>query len=904
LTPFFATMRLLFILALSLIGFVPMRAQSQTVLEKEMSISFTRKPLDAALEDLAKLAQLDLVYSNSLLPVKTITGSWVRTPVRKILSDLLANTNLSYRWSNGQLVLVKNTEQIVNSTLQSPRPIRISGYIESQTSGERLIQATIYDVQSGLGALSNEFGFYSLSLPPGVVQLQISYLGQTPISLPLKLSRDTFLTFKLKDRLLLDSVVVRGEGSRSRLQGEDFYGNGLDLSQIDKMPKMAGENDLVRAIQLMPGVQAGPDGIGGFFVRGGEAGQNLVIIDDVPMYNTNHAAGVLSIFNSDIIKSAELLKGAFPARYAGRLSSVLDIRTRDGNKHFWEGSGSIGLVSSRLTLEGPIVKDKSSLLLSGRFSTLNWLMKPYSQNYKAGHNEKGETGYKFYDFNAKFNAELSPRNRIYLSFFRGLDRFSNGGAQEDTLLLRDQAGFLGAYRLYSSYQEFLTWRNTGGAFRWNRMHNNKLFSNTTLTFSELRVEIGSSSRDTLRLLSPNGWYSYSTFDGGYRSRIQDFGLRSDFHWSLSPQHYVRFGGRVQQNIFVPGIREYSEEFRDEIEGRDPVSRRIRTQGWSLYAEDEWRPNDDLRIDYGLNWSAWAVDGKLHSSMEPRIAAYYRLGERNRLKASFSRMAQFLHLLTGANIGLPTDLWVPSTGAIRPGVAWQSTLGYDQKIGETWEMGVELYHKNMQNLISYSEGAGFLDDWERNVTVGEGEATGLDFSLRKSGKKVSGFASYSFANTERTFPKINLGRPYPFRYDHRHDLKINAQLKASSKVDFSATWVYGSGLAFSSPQSKFTFLIPGETPNPIDVTTFGPKNGRRMPPYHRLDLAANFHFGQNKKIRHDLQISVYNAYNRRNPLYYKIVNRPVAGTNGNSRENEVVSVYLLPILPGFSYVVGF
>jgi hypothetical protein len=515
-------------------------------LEDRVSIAFKQQPIADALRQLILQTKIDLLFSNDKIPKRNINLSFQDTPVKAIIHKLLENTGLTYQWINGQIVLIKDLAEISHSR----RRYVVSGFIENSNSGERLISATVYSVKNQIGALTNGFGYFSLTLPEGETDLTVSYLGCQPLINHLNLLKDTVVTFQMITDLTLDEYTLvdgfPGQSSNSQ----------LELAQVGRIPKFAGETDLIRALHLLPGVQTGADGIGGIYVRGGEAGHNLVIIDDVPVYNFNHGAGLLSLFNTSTIKSAELLKGAFPARYSGRLASVLDVRTRDGNKNYWEGSAEVGLVASRLTVEGPFSKGKGSILLSGRFSFLNGYLQPAAQQFKIGRGEDGTSSYRFYDFNAKVSYELSPKDKIYLSYYRGMDRYDNSGMRRDSFqFLANQLNH--RYNHFSSYTENLFWENIGSALRWNRVINKRLFVNTTATYSQLKVEVGFDTRDSFKVLSPKWYYQYEWDYGQYRSSIKGYSLRSDFQWSLSPQNIVRFGINTQFNTFQPGAKEFN-----------------------------------------------------------------------------------------------------------------------------------------------------------------------------------------------------------------------------------------------------------------------------------------------------------------------------------------------------------
>ncbi len=872
--------------------------RAQEALDRIVSITFEDQSPAKALQQLRRSYDLNIVFSDSQLPKRnSFPLVFKRQSIRNVLNAILANTGFAYQSDPAGIIITR-----VMLTPKIRSRYTIQGIVEIGGSAETLMGTNIFAINHDEGTHSNEQGIFSLTLPQGRTRIGISFIGFHTDTLTINLQRDTFLRIVMhRESQQIEGVVIP---AAMQSEGMSIGKYSFDLDQLQRMPKIGGETDLIRAVQMLPGVQSGPDGVGGVFIRGGEAGHNLVIIDDVPIYNFNHAAGVFSVFNTSIVKSAELLKGAFPARYAGRLSSVLDVRMRDGNKEFWTASGELGLVSGRLTLEGPIVKNKSSLLLAGRASLLNWMLKPYSQHYKSRKGEKGQSNYNFYDFNAKFNIELSEKDRLFFSFYRGQDHFGNTGDSQDTLSFLVDDRFK-VYRFRNVYREKLYWTNTGSSLRWSHILGKKLFSNTTFTYSQLNVNITTASSDTVNILSDASPQTHFDADyGRYLSSIRDFGARSDFHWDIAPGNKVRFGLRVQHNHFVPGIQEYDDDFQEYISPDGKISRRVHTTGWAFYLENERRLlSRRLYLNYGLNWSGWNVDQRNYFILEPRLALSYLLSDSTYLEASVSRMSQFLHLLSGTNLGLPTDLWVPSTGEIGPELAWQYTLGFRKNLKYGWNIALEGYYKEMKNLVNYSEGADFLDDWEKNITIGSGRAFGLDLMLRKNNRILDAYIAYSLGRTDRVFPKINLGERYPFKYDHRHDLKIWSDFRFSSKIDLSASWTFSSGLATNIPLDAFTVEIPGVSP-PVTVIDYGPKNSQRLPAYHRFDLGLNFHFVSSKGPQHHMQVGAYNVYSRRNPLYYQLRTVFIVENGQLKKDTKLVGVHLLPFLPSINYSVKF
>ncbi len=878
-------------------------AFSQTVLEERITVVVRDLSLEDALVLLARRAGVGIAYSSEVLPKKVVSLNFRNTPLQRILDNLLADTFLTYRRIGRQIVIVESTPP------PPPRSYTVSGFLEDADTGEPLIAASIFDLESKRGAVTNEYGFFSLSLPPGEAQLSFSYLGyQTEIKF-LQLSGDRKLRVSLPPtQLTATEVIVVADDelppAERRAVNDDF----ITAAQIEHLPSLGGESDLIRTTHLLPGVQTGADGVGGIHVRGGNPGQNLILIDGVPVYNVLHAAGVLSVFNTNAVRSAKLIKGGFPARYGGRLSSVLDVRTKEGNKKEMGGSFDLGLLSARFSLEGPIVTDKSSFFVSGRWSFLDQYIQPVTRDLKTERNEDGAISYQFYDLNAKFNYAFSDRDKIYLSYYRGSDAFLNDGESSENINVRlPSTGEELVFRYDRSFGEGSDWGNNVSALRWNHLFSNKLFANTTLTFSQLAVDVNYRTVDSLVLLNDDTTIVKALDFSRYRSGIRDLGARVDFDYLPNSNHYVRFGAGLTRHRFTPGalILEGSTITPDEGQFLEEQlsSDLIATTEYNLYLEDEWTVNRRLSLNIGAHLAGWSVGGRSYFAPQPRLSAYWKAGKNLGLRAAVSKMTQFLHLLSNSGYGLPTDLWVPSTVEIGPQHALQGEIGMDYDWAGTVKFSADAYYKHMHDLLTYTEGANFLNDWENNVTVGEGRGYGLEFLLKKYRGKTRGWIGYALARADRRFDRVNGGLRYPFRFDHRHDLKVVLTHRFTSWLEFSANWVFSSGLAYSLPLEAYSFVLPDETDPPVTVFDFGEKNRFRLPSYHRLDATFNLTF-QAKEAEHQIQVGGYNVYARKNPLYYSLRSSFVNVDGALQQQNEFVQVWLLPFLPVLNYSVKF
>ena len=762
----------------------------------------------------------------------------------------------------------------------------ISGYITDGSSGEPLISANVFESRLGVGAVSNVYGFYSLTVESrDSAVLLFSYIGYQPQEVRAPLSANTTLNIALQPFVELATVEVRADRSERIEQRTQMGRMEVPVEQIKRMPALLGEVDVLKSLQLLPGVQSGGEGQNGLYVRGGSPDQNLVLLDGVPVYNVSHVLGIFSVFNADAIKNVTLTKGGFPARYGGRLSSVLEINMKEGNSKEFHGEGSVGLISSKLTLEGPIIKDKTSFLISARRTYADLIFKPIIKAVQPP-DEKLDIALYFYDFNAKIQHKFNDRHRLYLSAYSGADVFQTTFREQD-----------------DAFSGGLDWGNLISAARWNWQITPRLFANTTLTYSRYKIDILSSQESKF-----DG--ETEKFSAKYISGIEDIGGKIDFDFIPNPRHYIRFGGGATNHTYNPGALALKEQSGgttniDTLLG----SRKAFSTEYFLYVEDDFSLGD-LKINAGLHASAFDVEGKLYTSLQPRLGLRYLMKNKLSLKAGFSTMAQYINLLTSEALSLPTDLWVPSTRRVLPQQAWQISAGAARTFWDEFEFSLEGYYKKMNNVISFKEGASFLfgieNDWQDKVTQGVGESYGLEFFFQKKTGKTTGWIGYTLSWNWRQFDEINSGQPYPFRYDRRHDLSVVVNHDFSKRVGFSAAWVYGTGNAVTLN----TFRYPNHLEQGIDffgdpfeyvsdVESGGERNAFRMRDYHRLDLSVELR-KQRPKWESKWVLGVYNAYWRRNPYFM---------TTGTETENGVSrrvfrEVSILPIIPSVSYQFKF
>ncbi|MCE6990797.1 TonB-dependent receptor [Dyadobacter sp. CY323] len=786
---------------------------------------------------------------------------------------------------------------LVSIIASAQERITISGFVKEEGSQEQLPGVNVYLAGTPYGAVTNTYGFYSLTVPVSdSATISFSFVGYEKTDHKLSLQKNASLSIFLKTINQLEEVVV------SARRQEDYVSRNVQMSQIEipiaqlkKVPAFFGEKDVLRILQLMPGVQKGTEGQTGLYVRGGGPDQNLIILDDAVVYNANHLFGFFSIFNSDALKSVELTKGGFPARYGGRLSSVLEMNMKEGSKDKLHGEGGIGLISSRLTLEGPISKGKSSFLISGRRTYIDVLASPLIAQSQKGDDSQVKPGYYFYDLNAKMNYDLGPKDKLYVSGYFGRDKFH---AREKSSDSETRAG--------------LDWGNATATMRWNHLLNQKLFVNTSFIFSKFNFGVSSYSKEF------GDGATDDEFSLEYSSKIRDFGLKTDFDFYPSPKHAVRFGAQATLHKFVPSALAIEGSFID-----NPIERSVtpvNTLETGIYIEDTWQALDALKINGGMRLSTFQTESKTYMRPEPRISAALRLARDFSFKASYARMNQYVHLLSNTGLGLPTDLWVPTTDRVAPQQSQQVAAGFAKDLERpALTLTLEGYYKKMNHILNYKEGSSFLSingenaselSWEDNVTSGKGWSYGAEFLVQKKTGRLSGWVGYTLSWTRWQFPELNFGETFFPRYDRRHDLSIVGIYEISKRITVSSTWVYGTGNALTLPVSTYkgvsdnlmTRINPNGKPvigwNGPTVSEFGQKNSFRAEPFHRMDFSIQFH--KNKK-RHERtwEFGVYNVYNRRNPFFYDLSDETIG--NGTSTSKRTLKRYsLFPVLPYFSY----
>ena len=787
---------------------------------------------------------------------------------------------------------------ILLSCLSHAQKFTISGYIKDAETGESLIGATLIHPKTSSGSSANTHGFYSLTLPKDSITLLYSYVGYQPTTIRFFLRRDTVITINLQSSTVLNEVVISGTKADPIHESTKMSTLSVPIEQIKALPAFMGETDILKILQLMPGVQSGNEGSTGLYVRGGGPDQNLMLLDGVPIYNASHLFGFFSVFNADAINHVELIKGGFPARYGGRLSSVIDINMKEGNMKKVKGEGSIGLISSKVTVEGPIIKDRTSFIVSARRTYIDILAQPIIRSQARKQGSQASGGYYFYDLNLKLNHIINPGNRIFLSTYFGDDKAYAKSKYTDRYDTTTR----------SSNDEFsLKWGNVITAARWNHVFGPKLFSNVTATYSRYLFDIAQQYKETRSTPNLPEEITYSGIK--YHSGIRDWAAKIDFDYLPNPDHFIRFGVNNIWHQFSPGVL----AFRSSIDGDTTVGAKV-TSAYeaAAYVEDDWKISKRFKINAGVHASAFAVENEWYYSVQPRISSRLLLTDDLSFKASYSSMTQFIHLLSNVGIGLPTDLWVPSTARIKPQQANQVAIGFAKTYKSQYEFSLEGYYKKMTNLIEYKDGASYFDiegDWQDKVaTNGQGKSYGAEVLVQKKTGAVTGWVGYTLSKAVRQFDELNFGKEYPYRYDRRHDVSVALTHEWNKRMDFSMVWVYGTGNSVTLPIATYQatsnnlnsrFSSYGNDEN----VYYGDRNSFRMRSYHRLDLS--FSWWKDKKWgQRKWTFGLYNAYSRLNPFFINLEYNYQNNPQGQGLSKQFIQYSLFPVIPSVTYSFKF
>lgn len=751
----------------------------------------------------------------------------------------------------------------------------LSGIICDSLSQESLVAVVIAEKSKNIFTSCNEYGFYSISLPKGKNILDIVLLGYKKKTIDINISKTTALNINLVQKdINLQQIIVKAENPEL-----NWY--NLPMAKINKMPVIGGETDVLKTLQLTPGVTSGNEGSASLNVRGGSPDQNLYLLDGIPVYNVNHVFGFFSVFNTDALKSVKLIKGGMPAEYHGRASSVVDIYMKEGNMKKMHGNFTIGLISSKILLEAPVIKNKSSFMITARRSYIDLLFRPISKAIA----DNAVTGYYFYDINAKWNFKFSDKSRLYLSFYGGKDYGFVENDEKNNIETKIKT------------KQEIKWGNTTGAIRWMKILGSKISINNTLYYTKFKYNSANNylMQDKIDNETITKQYNLNTGSG-----IEDFGYKLNIDYFMSSINKMKIGLTATQKNFFPSFR--SEQFFDNSSLKDTIvknkqinSKNIIAYEYSIYVQDNLKLGR-LNTTFGINANTFYVNEKLYYFFEPRINLIYNITKNINIQTSYSQTHQYLHLLTNASLGMPTNIWVPATENLKPISAEIFDAGCNIKLHQNITIGLSAYYKTLNNLLKYKQGTYFLDvkiDWQDKVTVGSGKAYGIEFYAQKSNGKISGQISYTYSRSFRTFENISSGNEFPYIYDRPHNFNIQMEYHINKKFLITSNWILMSGQNMTYGYEQFVIDNIGEFNESVLYSYISSYNNIRLPIYHRLDIAFSY-TKKRKKTSRIWYFGIYNIYNRLNPFYME----------QSANRNTLTGVSFAPITPFVSYSIKF
>ncbi len=760
----------------------------------------------------------------------------------------------------------------------------LSGYVKDAKTGEEIIGATVYVEELKNGTVTNVYGFYSLTLAAGTYTLSYSFVGYGTLTQTFSLSSNTQFNAAIEEMgKELEEITVSGEKDEERnVRSVTMSRDEIKIAQVKKLPALMGEPDIIKNVQIQPGVISAGEGTSAYFVRGGSADQNMILLDEAPVYDPSHLFGLFSVFNADVLKNSELYKGGIPAKFGGRLSSFLDVRTKDGNNQQLSGSFGLGAMASRAMLEGPLFSDKASFIVSGRRSYVDLITRLAGDPQDVA----------FYDLNAKINWKPTNKDRFFVSAYLGRDNFGFPGG-----------GSFG-------------WGNNTATFRWNHLFSDRLFSNTTVVYSNFDYALG--VKDEVQGFN-------------WKAGLQELALKQDMSFFVSPTNEISFGLHATYHRFSPGhIKPEAERpLFTELE-----LDRMHAIDYAVYAGHEFQVGSRLSVQYGLRLSVFQntgegtlkeyadkrdnvdpqVVGERHYGMfepiktfvnpEPRLGLRYGLNENSALKASYHRMVQYIHLISNSTVPIPFNTWAPSSPYLDPQVADQVAVGYFRNFQDnTYELSVEAYLKDMRNVTDFADNAQlfFNENIATEYRQGMSDSYGLEFKLSKNKGRLTGFAGYTWSRTERTVPGVNNGKAFLADYDRRHVFNVSGVYELGKRTSIGATWAYYTGRPITLPAGRY--VVDG-----YNVNYYTERNGYKLPDFHRLDISLTLDGKKNstRKWKSSTVFAIYNVYNRKNPftIYTRVTQDDKGNIIGDGSDKEARLVYLFPFLPSVTYNIWF
>ncbi|MDA9774079.1 TonB-dependent receptor [Saprospiraceae bacterium] len=873
------SIRSFFILLFTLLSFSAF--SQEYVTDITFDAKYYQVPLSEVLVDVSKLSKINISFDPKILAeAELVTINVEDVSLGDFLDVVLDGLPITYRTNGRQIILLVDNAKLGK---QKIRFKELTGFIEDGSTGERLPFAYLYSLDRQYAVTTNEYGYYNIQVPEDVEEIMVSYLGYNDTLVSINALES--LIVAMRNSTKLREVVIVDKKQRDKVTEQDIYVS-TNIDKLKKVESFLGEFDVIRYINTLPGVSTGADGLGGTSVRGANADNNLILLDGIPVYNSAHALGVFSIFNQESIKSASFHRSHIPSQYGGRLSSVLDIRTKEGSLTKYGASVSLGVLTAKAFVEGPIIKDKLSFALSGRRTILEPYLQPVSELVKRADGTEGKTDYKFGDFNAKIQLVINEKNRLYVSYYGGFDSFNDATISE---VEEEFSNNVNQFN-YDWY-----WGNQLIVGRWSSQFSDKLFSNLSIYNSSYNFDAYNFSSTSIDSTEVNLFYRADA--SLYSTSINDYGLNWNMDYFVNGKNSVKFGLSAVNHSFEPGLisRRINDpalsavEVKTTLEGIASNPSRDANE-LDVYVENKYNSKSTV-VSTGLRASLINSQGKSYIALQPRIAAKFLLFPGVFAKVSGNITNQYLHLLASSGLGLPTDIWIPSTADIKPQRAYQAAGGFDFRLRKNLYFSSEVYYKFLENVLNLKEGAVFSviedEDWETNLPVGKGEAFGIELGLKGQWSRHFFNFNYTYGKSIRQFESINSGLPFFSRFDRRHQGKFIYQVQINKNISANVNWLVATG---------HPLTIPTNIENNEFIYTR--KNNQRLPLYDRLDVGINisndFSWGSQTIV-----IGVFNAYNKKNPYYYFL---EVEGEDVSEFQAKQVTIF--PLLPNISYTIKF
>ncbi|GLR18350.1 TonB-dependent receptor [Portibacter lacus] len=848
------------------------------ILDKKVNIDISKGNLKDYFDNIEKNNNVIVSYSSSIVDISIVKEVDTTSFICGELFSYLLEEQAVRAISRGQKILVipDPSKNISFSRLRARNYYTVNGYVKDAETGEALVGASVYNPVTNRGTITNEFGYYSFTMPEGKQTTNYSFVGFKPVSKTFQLNKRLRSDIFLKTNLEIEEIIVIDQDSSMIWRGREK----INLDEIRNLPSVFGEVDIIKSIALLPGVQSGNEAQGGLLVRGGSPDQNLIMLDGIPLYEVNHLFGLVSIFNEDAVNNVNLYKSDFSAKYGGRLSSVVDIQLKDGNYKDYQGSATLGILGGKMNLEGPIQKEKSSFNIAGRTSWIGELIGPTVNNFL----DVDGTKFGYRDFNLKIKREFKSTNSLTFSAYSGRDNVS----------YNDKTQKIENFDLKTDNK--LNWGTDVASIRWSRLLGPKVFSNLTVGFVDYNYlynvehQLGN---------NPNPDIEDKNFSVATTSQIFDRIVKLDFDYFKTNKLDIKFGGGYTLHTYNPAVKQATKSLGNNI--KEIFGDIIATNAgeYTLYAESYYRPFSNISIHTGLHYAAYSVEQEVYHSLQPRLSVNLGLPWHGFFGISYSRMNQFIHLLANPGLGLPSDLWVPSTADLRPETSDQFALNYNMDLSDEIRFHTAVYYKDFNNLIEFSSAYDLFSpvindisqtpvfveskDWESRVDSGKGQAFGWEAQIKKRKGRFTGSFSYTYGRSFRTFENINRSVRFPYRYDRKHDISASAVYKLNPEFNLGMLWIYGTGNAITLPIEGY-FDVNGQ-----EVLNYDTRNNFRLPSYHRFDISLNY----NKRLGRFLlnaNVGAYNAYNRQNPYYIYLFQNP------RTEEYNLRQISVFPILP--------